>query len=1072
MENAGHWWVIERGYTARYGSPELGVTLQEELSAAGLLDVTEALAAKNVALSTQTHAPDTYVETYVERAFGREVPRKQLLASLQNDHVVQKILHHNNTPNSRALQTLLPRLHSEPDRDVSPHDWSVAVRKITEEGFEENQETVEPDDLFARAMEMERIEAEKEAEKARSGNEVKASDRPLPVSPAFLSSSRGRSFDGGAAAAAEDAELIELVRDIEAQVDSARDGLSHIAGQRSTESARTVVNELSSLRDSHEASQQRLHQKTLECERLQEAHSQLEGRLTQAKQATENLEREVDTLQDGLRGRKFENETAQRQMESLKTETQEAKEREAALKVHARMAEERCNEVTNETETLKQELKQRERELDAECHLKTAEALHHNALTHIQQTETYVRAELSESLLHLLSVLCRGGQQRTRLAETLHNTQRSLDETKEEKVQLERRNEEDHYTKREMEQEAQQREARHEQEKQEIQRQAEVEQQKLERKLQAEHAAHAAEVALENETEVAGLKSALHSAEVDLEKAADESRRELQLAKEEGAAQLKQVEREHAEQQKQHQADLQTGASKTIDEVQRSAEERIAEAEATARQTEAESRQQAEEAKAEADRVIKETRQEMDNLLATLEHKDKLADVQDEQRRQEEEQRAEDAVAQLQQKEAEWQEDIAAKEEEFSKTLAEERAQAKEETRQMAEENASLRSAVRALKGEKEDVVTQLLEGETRLREELRNSQDQAREEQERSRQLQQDLHTEANKSQQRERSAAQMRQHLEDTKREEETRLKDLSKKVERMQADTRAAEQSHANERARIERDCERWRKAAEANENSDNERGLMITQIRELEKQLAGSIDRKVLVDRDAEIAHLSGLIDKQNVELSLLRQQLRDVHGSAHLQRSRQDIQRQQEHDRDVLERQEVRARMYLERYWRRIETPFGAEGSLQIKVKGPSKLDPEPAVVISEVVKGGVASRAGLLPGHLIIRVRNPVGTWPIFTRGDFLHAIGPRGHAFVGVELSLFVVEDEKFIAEWRKKLFEHVKAEDRMKTTGSWYGKMKTKTTQYAPSISPPTPTHNIFPFYQPFPPPSLTGQ
>eukprot|EP01060_Flectonema_neradi_P008995 TRINITY_DN16439_c0_g1_i1.p1 TRINITY_DN16439_c0_g1~~TRINITY_DN16439_c0_g1_i1.p1 ORF type:complete len:1105 (+),score=276.76 TRINITY_DN16439_c0_g1_i1:43-3357(+) len=232
-----------------------------------------------------------------------------------------------------------------------------------------------------------------------------------------------------------------------------------------------------------------------------------------------------------------------------------------------------------------------------------------------------------------------------------------------------------------------------------------------------------------------------------------------------------------------------------------------------------------------------------------------------------------------------------------------------------------------------------------------------------------------------------------------------------------------------------------ASQQNSKQDQLREELEKELLKAQEELNRNMEMLKDADgKDAKIKQLLQTIEKQARELELLRKQLREVHGAAHVERSLRDLLRAQEDDRETIERQEIKGKKYLERYWRRIEMPFGAEGSLQIKVKGPSKADPEPAVVISEVVPGGAAAKAGVSAGGLIIRVRNPIGNWSVITRSDFLQTIGPRGHVFENVELSLFVVHDEKFIAEWRKRLLEYVKQEDRQKSSGSWLGRMRGK--------------------------------
>eukprot|EP01062_Namystynia_karyoxenos_P038797 TRINITY_DN28196_c0_g1_i1.p1 TRINITY_DN28196_c0_g1~~TRINITY_DN28196_c0_g1_i1.p1 ORF type:complete len:717 (+),score=182.88 TRINITY_DN28196_c0_g1_i1:126-2153(+) len=113
--------------------------------------------------------------------------------------------------------------------------------------------------------------------------------------------------------------------------------------------------------------------------------------------------------------------------------------------------------------------------------------------------------------------------------------------------------------------------------------------------------------------------------------------------------------------------------------------------------------------------------------------------------------------------------------------------------------------------------------------------------------------------------------------------------------------------------------------------------------------------------------------------------------------------------------EAQARRRLARVHRRSAIPFGKEGCLSVAVRGPTRTDPEPPVVLCRVCPD--AHQAGLRAGDLVVRVGTPCGEFPVSTRGDFLRAIGPRARVFEGVEVSLWVLRDPGFAADWRQRL-------------------------------------------------------
>eukprot|EP01064_Diplonema_japonicum_P027842 TRINITY_DN4136_c0_g3_i1.p1 TRINITY_DN4136_c0_g3~~TRINITY_DN4136_c0_g3_i1.p1 ORF type:complete len:1470 (+),score=480.36 TRINITY_DN4136_c0_g3_i1:37-4446(+) len=319
-----------------------------------------------------------------------------------------------------------------------------------------------------------------------------------------------------------------------------------------------------------------------------------------------------------------------------------------------------------------------------------------------------------------------------------------------------------------------------------------------------------------------------------------------------------------------------------------------------------------------------------------------------------------------------------------------------------------------------------------------------AREEQQKAKDAMDKAEEEREMAAQAKRKAEEEKQRMSEQAEEDKKRMAEEQKQreIEETRAAEEAAKRKKASkERARLAEENEKLREELASKDDKNSY---------ELEQQLREKARRNTELEellesetreRDEVIAQLQEQIERQNTELALLRQQIKDIHSEQHRQRSLQDINRSQDDDRFTIEAQEVRGRKYLERHWRRIEMPFGAEGSLQIRVRGPSKTDPEPPVVVSECVKNGAAHKAGLQAGWLVVKVRNPIGTWPIVTRRDFLHAIGPNGHVFENVELSIFVVQDEKFITEWKRKLLEYVKNEERQKVSGSWMGKMRGKT-------------------------------
>ncbi|KAJ9453648.1 Flagellar attachment zone protein 1 [Diplonema papillatum] len=276
-------------------------------------------------------------------------------------------------------------------------------------------------------------------------------------------------------------------------------------------------------------------------------------------------------------------------------------------------------------------------------------------------------------------------------------------------------------------------------------------------------------------------------------------------------------------------------------------------------------------------------------------------------------------------------------------------------------------------------------------------------------------------------------------------TLLHENASKSEALAAEIRQEKAKRAKaeaEKTRLDKELAKARSQLQSKPDTaehERERAELELRIIELENEAARNDEYAAMLrEREAQIAALQAVIEKQNEELELLRRQLLEVYGNRNAEKTLLEIMRSQDMDREAIAKQEERARKFLDRHWRRIERPFGTEGSLQIKVKGPSKNDPEPAVVVSEVVHDGAAARAGIRAGMLILQVRNPIGTWNIVTRGDFLQAIGPRGHAFENVEISLFVVTDEKFIAEWKKKLLDYTKTEDRRKTSGSWLARSR----------------------------------
>eukprot|EP01063_Lacrimia_lanifica_P019497 TRINITY_DN2682_c0_g1_i1.p1 TRINITY_DN2682_c0_g1~~TRINITY_DN2682_c0_g1_i1.p1 ORF type:complete len:1219 (+),score=289.46 TRINITY_DN2682_c0_g1_i1:124-3657(+) len=268
---------------------------------------------------------------------------------------------------------------------------------------------------------------------------------------------------------------------------------------------------------------------------------------------------------------------------------------------------------------------------------------------------------------------------------------------------------------------------------------------------------------------------------------------------------------------------------------------------------------------------------------------------------------------------------------------------------------------------------------------------------------------------------------------REKAEQLESASKRIETCEsqlADKTKAVQAKDSRVEQLKIDLDRAR--AQLNGREGDQRMQKEAEARE--KKIAGlnedvnRLSRELKArEGDPKLERLQRLCDRQKKELDLLRQQLRQVYASANLERGLLSIQLQQDHNRAVVENQQQHCAKVLQRHWRRIQMPFGKEGSLGIKIRGPGKGDIESPVIVADLHKDTASYKAGLRPDALIVRVDNAVGTWPVVTRSDFLKAIGPQGHVFEGVEITIRYVTDKKWVDEWRKKLAEHFRSNKRV---------------------------------------------
>ena len=1128
------WWIVEKGYAAKYGG-DLRAHLSEELSPADLETAWEILGRSDVQRGTQVN-PRDYLERYVERAWTRAVSRTVLLDALATDPVVQQLLEAGG-PEGRALAALVPKLRSEPDKEVTPTEWLFAFRKAVNnvaaaapsasaaaasdaapavpsqldssspqltagnrasvridaplsppEALEKNlfgrgggeelptvlsasrssakvhsapdaSPSLPPSvhgggDASAGAEDFDRsmaalstastghrLQQRRAAEAAEAelldatamgatsridgasrvlgtttgllgaGATEASTSRAVVASPSEpLSSPTSLHPDAASASAAPpalpEAALMELVRDIESQVDEARTGVALIAGMRAEAGVGDVAAALAALHDEHGAAQTALRDGDADVRALRQCADE-EGRLRgEAEARAATLDAEAAALRRALHDREGAQARLAEQLREQKEDAQDMREREEALHVHARMAEVAKAEAVEAAAEAARRSDEREAELNTGWAARLAEEVARCGTAQLRNAEGYVRVELEGSMLRILNlhyIDYAHALAERRLAEELQGERaRAAADRAEAEVRL-----------REKEQAAA-----------EQARTAEAALRSQHRELEARTREQLAAAQEEARTAEAAQRAAQQEAAGRLrerERAAQEEAQAaeaaLRTAQQEGSARLA---AQQAAAVSEHAALVQEEGDK-----RRRLEDAHA---ARMAQREHEAAERVMQAEREKEESVRRAEAEMEKRVNDVER----AGAERERRKEAEAERRYKALDEA----------ASARAGRKAEELEKERTRAV----RFEEESAQLAARVRALEEEKEALASTAEHGELGLRQALSTAEQLRAEGEAKAERLAGDLREERVKALQREEeaaAAAARQRALEATGGEAEEKASRLARELSTLAEAGKAAEQARETETQKLREECERLRKAseeAEATGLSEHEKAVLLAQIRELEKQVEQNVDVNLLYEKDDHITALQAAIERQAMELALLKRQLLDVHGSAHMRRSVQDIERAQESDRDVIEKQEARGRRYLERYWRRIEMPFGAEGSLQIKVRGPSKQDPEPAVVISELVKDGAAARAGLEPGNLITKVRNPMGTWPIVTRSDFLLAIGPRGHAFEGVELTIWVVSDEKFIKEWKQKLLEYVKSEDRWKQSGSWYGKMKKK--------------------------------
>ena len=988
---------IESRYHRKYGH-ELISDLENDLSVIEMEELSNQCTSFIINRPNPSVGALEYLETYIDRSFGpTSVSRQQLSAHISDDAVCKSILAGqagDDGKSTEVLQTLMSKITREPDKEVSQSQWLSAVRKTY---TEVDNTTVSPRNGFEKSLQFEKRMGGLNTSNATPGNSiVEKSTMHTPMS--LLSHHKDVHGDPISVIMEDDnnnKSLSELADDINNNITSALQltvltspPLSCIGSAK--HAVLELVNRFNQLRVSNS--------ELLESYKHLKHDSDIslgndvifEQRINNLEADRNDLRKEIDEHLIVIQSKDENIKSLELELESQKQQCRSLIEVEDALKIHARMAEDRAREAESRRDDMLHSNNEIRDEVVSEFEPQIRER--DIALSNINE---FLTAELS-------SLLSREAEHRLAIQDHSYDNlfkifgdSRSQTATKT----------------------------------------SEKQQQKLRKEIEtAKERANDLEL-IENQ-----LKAALQSLEGDLqetkgnhEDAVNQMTKAhaeiVQNMTDEHTGNVQQINREHDEAVQQMSKKHENGIKQMSVEHEDTVQQLSKKHDNTVKQK-----------SREHDDFIRQISNEHEGIVRQLseEHKDKVKNISNEH---------EGAVQQMSQEhlqtENKQKQDLEAKIKRLNNESDDLRKDRDMKTKQL--ENLLRESDATRL--QEEHGKQQASEAAADLTRQLQSAKADSSNLRSELDFLQKQVSKLENNAKDAEAERASLTENDNATSsrlREAEEQLaeKDEKNTALRQHLDAKTAEleseiQKQQNENKSLAeklRDCQ-------DDDKSQIMKAKLERELKQAQEQLDSNIEKLRDSDgKDNKIKQLLQTIEKQARELELLRKQLRQVYGAAHAERSLHDLVRAQEDDRETIERQQVKGKKYLERYWRRIEMPFGAEGSLQIKVKGPSKTDPEPAVVISEVVPGGAADKAGVTAGGLIIRVRNPIGNWSVITRSDFLQTIGPRGHVFENVELSLFVIHDEKFIAEWRKRLLEYVKQEDRQKSSGSWIGRMRGK--------------------------------